>query len=179
MERVIAGGWNINVLVKDWPEEVSAAEEQLNKLIGASYKVFAYLGQQVVKGMNHAVLAEQIIASAAGDKNVVLVIFNVWEDKVTITTIERILEGREIPGGIVVDPTTDIPEEVMVDFNKVISGFVGSDVKPFAYLGGQVVSGINHFLAAEVKPVTPYASAKISLVTVNAKCRSINFANIL
>lgn len=179
MNQVIVGAWDIDVRVKDWPKEVNSAEEQLNKHIGASYKVFAYLGKQVVKGINYAVLAEQTLATVGEDNNVVLVIFNVWEDKIVITSIERVLEGHEIPGGIVVAPTTDIPEDAMKDFEKVFNGFVGSDVKPFAYLGSQVVSGINRFLAAEVKPVTPHAKTKVSLVTVNAKCNTLNIANIL
>ena len=40
MEQVIVGAWDIDVRTKDWPKEVNSAEEQLNKLIGASYKVF-------------------------------------------------------------------------------------------------------------------------------------------
>ena len=53
----------------------------LNQEVGATYKVKDYLGKQVVKGINYAIIAEQTIMSADKTKNDVLVIFNVWNDK--------------------------------------------------------------------------------------------------
>ena len=67
----------------------------------------------------------------------------------------------------------------MNEFNSVMEHFVGSDVKPFAYLGDQVVSGIDRFLAAEVTAVHPGAKPRIALVVINAKDKSIQFKYIL
>ena len=60
-----------------------------------------------------------------------------------------------------------------------MKGFVGSKVEPFAYLGSQVVKGINYVFAAQVTPVYPDAATSIEIVTVNAMVNKINFTDIL
>ena len=179
--QTILGGWEKDTLVKDWPKVVDNAIDLLNKNFGASYKAIAYLGKQVVKGINYAVLAEQTIICRQDAKNIVLIIFNVFEDKITITSIEILLEGRSkaIPGGIVIEATTDIPTEVQKEFDSVMKHFVGANVKPFASLGYQVVSGINRFLAVETTPLYPKAKTKISLLTINAMENTAKFVDIL
>lgn len=93
----------------------------LNQEVGATYKVKDYLGKQVVKGINYAIIAEQTIMSADKTKNDVLVIFNVWNDKITILSIEKIFKFNEETKSCELKsaPTIDIPKEILKEINSI------------------------------------------------------------
>lgn len=179
------GGWTANVIVGGMPEAIATAIGKLaEQLIGAEYTPIAYLGSQVVNGTNHAVLAEQTILSGKDTKNIVVLVFNEKQvqgelPEVTLVNIERVLEGGAPMGGLQINASTEIPAEAQEAFDSVMKGFVGSDVKPFAYLGSQVVKGINYVFAAEVTPVYPDAETHIAIVTVNSMVDKIAFADLL
>ena len=71
-----SGGWSVNVEVGKMPQKVATAFSKLGDLVGASYTPIAYLGSQVVNGINHAVLAEQTVLTGKDTKNIVVIIFN-------------------------------------------------------------------------------------------------------
>lgn len=176
------GSWEVKVAVDAMPQKVATAIGELaEQLIGAEYKPIAYLGSQVVNGINHAVLAEQTIITGKDTKNVVILIFNEKpnEMKATLVNIERVVEQGAPMGGIQVDAKTEIPAEAQEAFDNAFEGFVGSKVAPFAYLGSQVVKGVNYFFAAEVTPVTADPVTKVCLVTVNGMTGEIAFADLL
>lgn len=177
------GSWKINVDVNGMPEKVATAVGKLNELVGAEYAPIAYLGSQVVHGINHAVLAEQTLICGKDVKNVVLVIFNEQANAIdlTLVSIERVVEGapKGVLGGTEVDPKTDIPVDAKAVFAKGIAGFVGSKLEPFALLATQVVSGVNYIYAVEVTPVVENPESKISIITVNNLSGSISFDDIL
>ena len=178
----LLGGWDINVVVGEMPEKVATAFAGLNELVGAEYTPIAYLGSQLVNGVNHAVLAEQLLITGHDVKNVVLVIFNEKPDSLdtpTLVSIERVIDGGNGMGATVVDVKTDIPVEALVEFEKCFKGFTGSIVKPFALLATQVVSGIDYKFGAEVTPVVPDAETKVAVVTVNSLSGAISFADVL
>lgn len=179
------GGWTANVITGGMPEAIATAIGKLaDQLIGAEYNPIAYLGSQVVNGTNHAVLAEQTVITGRDTKNIVVLIFN-EKDKagelpeVTLVGIERVLEGGSGMGGLEINASTKIPVEAQEALDSVMKGFVGSKVEPFAYLGQQVVKGINYVLAAKVTPVYPDAETSIEIVTVNAMVGKINFTDLL
>ena len=93
----MTGNWKVNVSTK-FPQPIATAlSEMKDTLIGAEYTPIAYLGEQVVNGTNHAVLAEQTILTGKDTKNIVLLIFNVKPTQVggaTLVSIERIVEGN-------------------------------------------------------------------------------------
>ena len=179
------GSWNVGVITGGMPESIATAVGKLGEqLVGAEYTPIAYLGSQVVNGTNHAVLAEQTVITGKDTKNIVVLIFNEKQQadklpEVTLVNIERVLEGGNGMGGLKIDAAIDIPAEAQAAFDSVMKGFVGSTVKPFAYLGEQVVKGINYVLAAEVTPVYPDAATSVCIVTVNSMVNKINFADIL
>ena len=51
-------------------------------------------------------------------------------------------------------------------FKKALKGFVGSNITPVAYLGSQVVAGINHRYLCRIKAVVPGAQEYYCFVTV-------------
>ena len=176
----MVGSWTINISTSGFPQKVATALGEIGeKLIGALYDPIAYLGSQVVNGTNHAVLAKQTVLAGRDVENIVVLIFNEKGQDCHLVNIERVIEGGEALGGIQLNPTTDIPEEAQQAFDAVLTGFVGSSVKPFALLGTRVVKGIDYIFAAEVTPVVPEPESKIALVTVNSLTNTIKFVDLL
>lgn len=176
----MTGSWKINITTHGMPQKVATAVSELHeKLVGAEYTPIAYIGSQPVNGINHAVLAEQLVITGRDVKNIVLLIFNEKGLQCDLVNIERVIEGGEALGGIILNATTDIPEEVQQAFDAVLSGFVGSAVKPFAFLGTQVTKGVEYIFASEVTPVTDEPEPKVALVAVNPMTNSIRFADLL
>lgn len=174
------GSWNVNVVTGGMPEKLATAFCEF-QIVGAQYNPIAYLGSQIVNGVNHAILAEQILTTGKDVKNIVLMIFNEKEDKFTLVNIERVVEGNEVPGGIFIDVKTkeNVPAEAQDVFNAKFSEFVGSAIEPFAYLGSQVVNGVNYLFAAEVKPTVKDPVKKVSIITVNSVTKDATFQDIL
>ena len=179
-KSIMVGSWIINVTKTGMPQKVATAIGELSeKLTGAEYTPIAYLGSQLANGINHAVLAEQLVITGRDTKNVVLLIFNEKDMQCNLVNIERVIEGGEAPGGITLNVTTDIPEDARKAFDAALSGFVGSGVKPFALLGTQVTKGTEYIFAAEVVPVTAEPETKAALVVVNSLTNSVKFVDLL
>ena len=172
------GSWNIKIAVNAMPEKLATAFGEL-QIIGAEYTPIAYLGSQVVNGINHAVLAEQLLLTGKDTKNVVVMIFNEKEDKFTLSNIERVVESGSGMGAVTVDVKTDIPDDAKAVFDKAFTGFVGSKVEPFALLATQVVNGVDYIFAAEVTTVTKEPVSYVSLVTVNSVTDEIKFEDLI
>lgn len=177
------GEWEINVSLDAVPEKIATAMGELNEhLIGAKYKLIAYLGSQVVNGINYAVLAEQTLSDIAGTKNIVLIIFNVAPGslKATLVYIEPVLNSFATAfGGIKINDDFKITDEAQKAFDSAMEHFVGSKVEPFAFLATQVTKGVNYFFAAKVTPVYPDAKPSVDLLMVNPMCGTIKFDKIL
>lgn len=174
----MVGEWKISVAVDAMPEKLATAFGEL-QIVGAEYEPIAYLGSQLVNGINHAVLAEQTLVLGKDIKNVVVMIFNERGDNFTLANIERVLESGDGMGAIKVDVNKNIPKEAQETFDAAFDGFVGSNVKPFAYLGSQVVNGFNYFFACEVVPVVKDPIASVALVTVNSNTKQISFNDLI
>ena len=176
----MVGSWDIQVVTGGMPQKVATAfAEATENLLGAEYVPIAYLGSQVVNGINHAVLAEQILTVGRDVKNIVLMIFNQKEDKVTLSNIERVVQSGDKLGGIIVDVKETMPEDATEALDKVLSDMVGSKVEPFVYLGEQVTKGTNYIFAATVTPVTLEPQAKVMIVVVNAMENKIYMKDLL
>lgn len=176
------GSWDVKVSVGALPQKVATAVGKLQeKLIGAEYTPIAYLGSQVVNGTNHAVLAEQLITTGKDTKNVVVIIFNEKPNEMdlTLVSIERVIESGGELGGITVDVKAEITGDAKETYDKVFEGFVGSDIKPFAVLGSQVVKGVNFIYAATAKAVAPEAKERAVIIIANAMTGEISFTDIL
>lgn len=179
----MVGSWNVNVHVgSNLPQKVASAMSKVGEtLLGAEYEPIAYLGSQVVNGTNHAVLAEQTIVTGRDTKNVVVMIFNEkpTDTEATLVSIERVVESGLPFGGTQVDVHTEIPEDAQAEWDNAFMGFVGSTVTPFAFLGTQLVHGMNYIFAATIKPVVPDGETKLAIVTVNGLTKHVDFIDLL
>ena len=63
----------------------------MNSLVGANYKPMAYVGTQIVKGVNHVFLAEQTMMTVHFDRHIVIVTINEFDGKYCLTNIERVI----------------------------------------------------------------------------------------
>lgn len=175
------GSWEVKATVGALPQKVASAIGAL-QLFGCEYTPIAYLGQQVVNGINHAILAEQLVTTGKDTKNIVVMIFNEKPgsmDNPALVNIERVVESGGELGGIKVDPSLDIPEDAKKAFDKAFEGFVGSKVEPFVYLGSQLVKGVDYIFAATLTSVTAEPSTKAAIVTVNSLTGTIGIYDLL
>lgn len=176
------GTWNVNVSTSGMPQTVASAIAGLGEtLLGCTYTPIAYLGSQMVNGVNHAVLAEQAITTGQDTKNIVVLVFNEkpGDMKATLVSIDRVVASGAPLGGIHLAPTTEIPEDKMDEWKEAFNGFVGSYIEPFAYLGSQMVKGSNEIFAAVLTPVAPKATSKVVIVTLNTVIGSFALADVL
>lgn len=176
------GGWNIDVTVNKLPQKVATAMGKLEEtLIGAEYEPIAYLGSQVTNGVNHAVLAEQIVTTGRDTNNIVVLIFNEkpGEMELSLVGIERVVESGAAFGGTTIDVKTDLDDEIMDIWDEAFEGYVGAKVVPFALLGTQVVKGVNYIFAAEFTPMTLSGEKEAKLVVVNNVTRRVAFADMM
>ena len=73
------------------PQRAASAFSVVSGLVGASYKAIAYVGTQVVKGVNHIFLAEQTLITSQPERHIVSVVINEFDDKYNVVGIERII----------------------------------------------------------------------------------------
>lgn len=177
----MTGSWEVNVSIGSMPEKVATAFAELDSMVGCEYSPIAYLGSQVVNGINYAVLAEQTVLAGKDSKNVVLTIFNEKGNECHLTDIERVLESGDPAGGVIVSVETgdSINPQAMDVFNQALSGYVGVKIELIAYLGSQVVRGVDYIYACEVTPTVVGGKAKVCIVRINDLDYSIQFADLL
>ena len=68
------------------PQKVATAMSEIENpaLVGASYKVLMYVGDQLVRGKNYWFIAEQTLTTRDFDKHLVLIAVNEFENKFEI-----------------------------------------------------------------------------------------------
>ncbi len=178
------GNWKIDVNVNGMPQKVATAFEKLREtLVGAEYEFIAYLGSQLVNGVNHAVLAEQIVTTGRDSKNIVVMIFNEkpGEMETPLVAIERIIDSGAALGGttIAVDKILDLEGPQMSIWKEVFAGYVGISMRPVAYLGNQVTKGIEYIYAATAEPMTLEGQKQAVIVRINPLERTVRVVNFL
>lgn len=183
------GNWKIDVNVNGMPQRIATAFEKLKgTLVGADYEFIAYLGSQEVNGINHAVLAKQIITTGRDSVNIVVLIFNekavqtetpTWV--VTPVAIERVLESGAALGGttIRVDKILDLEGPEMGTWNEAFAGRVGISMHPIAYLGSQVAKGIDYIYAATAEQMNLEGQKQAVIVRINPLERTVRVVNFL
>lgn len=180
----MTGIWKIDVNTHTMPQKVATAMAALDtQLIGTEYKFIAYLGTQQVNGINHAVLAEQTVLTGKDSKNIVILIFNEKpnEDKVTLVSIDRVLESGLPLGGTNIDVKVneDIPEDVMEIWMDACHHCLGSRMIPVALLGTKITSSLNYIFIATIDSQLPESELELALITVNNSTKYMSFTDLL
>ena len=174
------GSWDIAVQVGKLPQKVATAFDNLN-IVGTEYELIAYIGNQVVNGTNHAVLAKQTILNGKDTENVVVMIFNEKPNDMNavLVSIDRVLESGEPFGGVHVDVTTELSDEMINIWNDAFEGFVGSTVTPYALLGTQITNGTNYIFAAALATTAFEPEEHAMIVTINPMTKKVQMGDML
>ena len=174
------GNWDIAVQIGKLPQKVATAFDSLN-IVGAEYELIAYIGNQVVNGTNHAVLAKQTILNGKDTENVVVMIFNEKPNDMNavLVSIDRVLESGGIMGGPHVDVKTELNDEVMNIWNDAFESFVGSTVTPYVLLGTQVTTGTEYIFAATLSTTALEPEEHAMIVTINPMTKKVKMGDML
>ena len=91
--------------------------------------------------------------------------YAIWNEADDAGFISEITTEDEIlMGGWTTASDTAITEEIRALFEKGMEGLVGVNYEPIAYLGSQVVAGINHAILCQATVVYPGAESKLVVV---------------
>ena len=172
--------WNVDVKIGEYPQKVATALAGLSeKLTGAEYTPIAYIGTQEVNGINHAILAEQLLTTGKDTKNIVLLIFNEKGMDCNLVAIERVVSGGGALGGVNIEVRTQIPEEAQKAYDAAFEGYVGGDFKPVVYLGTQITNGVNYLFGVECDPVVKDPHKEFYIISVNKLTGKVAIKQIL
>lgn len=162
-EELVVGGWEIygngqTVL----PEEVQTAfEKATDGFTESKLTPVAFVGEQVVAGMNYRLLCHCEPSAAGSAAFRLITIYADLEGNAEITetedfpfwemtwnasgdleeSSERLAGGWAIPE--MITPAV-LPEEVQTAFDKASETLTGAGFTPMAYLGKQIVAGTNY-----------------------------------
>lgn len=163
-----SGGWECYTEGEaSLPKEVAEAFEKATEgFTGSDLTPVAYVGQQVVAGMNYMILCRS--KTTAADPAVSFLMVTVYADLEGNAEIlnmkdfayQEMTEGEtlgeyEAPkaealsgGWSIPDDHTvgTLPEEVQAAFDKATESLTGAGFTPMAYLGSQIVAGTNYAL---------------------------------
>jgi hypothetical protein len=168
----MAGGWQIPEKYSKLdaaPEEIATAVGAITdpELEGATYTPMAYLGSQVVSGMNYAFLCHvDLVTEEPVEEIAVVTVYVDLESKAEISTVCTIMspvapeeegegegEEAETGGWTIKAEEVKLPKQVQAAFEEAMAGFVGSDIEPVAYFAKQVVNGVNYGILCTIEMV--------------------------
>ena len=155
------GGYEIvGIPANSLPQDVASAVGCINSgLLGATYQPIFYVGKQVVNGISHLFIAEEIRVTKNQKKMIVGLVINVPPGE----GAER-GEGAKV---VRIIEEADLPTDVQVAFETAVKQLVGVAYKPLAYIGKQVVKGVNHHIIAEARGIYPGAEPYAAVMTIN------------
>lgn len=168
------GGWSVPQDTKITEEELKIFNKAIEGLTGVGYEPVAYLGSQVVAGTNHCFLCKStVIYPGATNCYTLVYIYEKLDGTEEILKFEDVTlpgtadaDGTPIAGGwrYTEDPEADDNVTEVVD--KATGKLLGAEYEPVAYIGSQVVAGMNHAVLCRVTAVSPDAESGYALVYI-------------
>lgn len=171
-EEVIAGGFTDaeSPVLDDAAKEVVAKATET--LTGVGYTPVAYVGSQIVAGVNHLILCKA--TPTVPDAKTTYALVKIYEDpqgKAEITDVQECdaeapSDSTEMTGAYTEPETPVVTEEAKAALSKALEGLDGADYQAKALLGTQVVAGTNYLLFCKITPVTEKPVSSYAVVTV-------------
>ena len=155
------GGYEIiNEPANSLPQAVASAVGIVNSgILGATYLPVWYVGKQVVNGINHFIICEQVRATKNKDKGIVGLVINIPPGDGSMkgegASVVKIIEEEKLPA------------DVRAAFETAAKSLVGVSYKAVAYIGRQVVRGVNHYIMCEGRAIYPGAEPFAAVMAVN------------
>ena len=175
----LAGGWtpaeNFGELTE---ERLAVFRKGMETLLGVDYVPLAYLGSQVVAGTNHVFLVKGTLVVPARPVSYALAyLYEDLQGNVKRLTVADLPSGPQengttaaveagLTGGwaYVEDPALTDEDEAKLE--AALQNQVGASYIIAAYLGEQVVAGLNRCLLVQVTPVVPNARPHYALAYI-------------
>ena len=174
----LAGGWTPAEDFSVTEERRAIFDKGMAVLLGVDYEPLAYLGSQVVAGKNHVFLAKGTAVTPALPVSYALVYL--YEDLQGNVKLLNIADLPIVPNE---DGTLALPEEGLMGgwayvedpaftdedeakLEAALQNQVGASYAIVAYVGEQVVAGLNRCLLVQVTPVVPDAQPHYALAYV-------------
>ncbi len=183
----LMGGWTVNddKTAAHLPSDVQDAfDKATQNFVGSDLIPLAYIGSQVVAGMNYSILCKGVTVTANPVTSLkVVTIYKDLEGNAEIKNIadfhiddytdrEGIDEDAEmLAGGWAVPEeysVINLPADVAKAFDTALEGFVGNNIEPMAYLGSQIVAGTNYAVLCHSALVTADSISSIQVVIIYA-----------
>lgn len=155
------GGYEIvNAPANSLPQDVASAVGIVNSgILGATYLPIWYVGKQVVNGINHFLICEQVRATKNTDRGIVGLVINIPPGEGAMkgegASVVKIIEEEKLPA------------DVQAAFETAAKSLVGVSYKAIAYIGRQVVRGVNHYIMCEARAIYPGAEPFAAVMAVN------------
>lgn len=182
----IVGGWGTGTISgSDIPEDAKAAlDKALEGMLGAKYTPVAYLGSQVVAGLNYSFLCTVTTVTATPvTKLVKVIVYKDLEgnasitDTIDVNVVDYVASNTDLnfsdanlAGGWT--PNTEsvavLPEKAQAAFDKANEGLLGVNYKPLALLGSQVVAGTNYAVLVSASTVTAEPASALAVMVIYA-----------
>ena len=167
-------------------EDFSVTEERqaifdkgMEALLGVDYEALGYLGSQVVAGKNHVFLVKGTAVTPTLPVSYGLAyLYEDLQGGVKILTVANLPIVPNEDGTLAAVPEEGpmgawyyaedpaLTDEDEAKLEKALQSQVGASYTIVAYLGEQVVSGLNRCLLCQVKPVVPNAQPHYALAYV-------------
>ena len=165
----IAGGWAVEEDTAMTDDMKSLFEKALEGLTGVNYEPIAYLGHQLVAGLNHCFLCKATVVYPDAKPGYFLVY--IYEDLDGNLEVKDITElqnanNEDLLGGWNAAEDPAISEDVQAVFDKGCEKLLGVDYKAIALLATQVVSGTNYKVLCQAAAVSPDAQPHYVVMTL-------------
>ena len=171
LDELFGGYELVNKPASHLPQDVASAVGIVNGgLLGATYQPIFYVGKQAVNGMNHMLICEEIRTTKNRSKAIVALIIN-------IPPGEGAARGENARVVRIIEEA-DMPENVQAIFSAAEKQLAGVSYKPVAYIGSQVVKGVNHYFVCEARVIYPGAEPRAVIMGVNVFDGNISIVGI-
>ena len=175
----MVGGWTPAEDFSVTEERRAIFDKGMAVLLGVDYEPLAYLGSQVVAGKNHVFLAKGTAVTPALPVSYALVyLYEDLQGGVKVLTVANLpivpnedgtlaaVPEEGLMGGwaYVEDPAFTDEDEAKLE--AALQNQVGASYAIVAYVGEQVVAGLNRCLLVQVTPVVPDARPHYALAYV-------------
>lgn len=169
-EPVMAGAYTRADSPVITDETAALLEKATEGLLGAEYTPVAYIGSQIVAGMNHLLLCKvKTVTPEANETYALVTIYEDLEGNAKITDVinsDAEAGPPDLMGGWQTPETPELTDEAKGALEKATEKLLGAEYDPVALVATQVVAGMNYSILCEITAVAPDAEPKYSIVIV-------------
>ena len=181
----VVGGWRISddMAEAELPEGAAEAfEKAMDGFTGVGYTPVAYLGSQVVAGVNYAYLCKAVTVTAQPETRLaVVIVYRDLQGNAVVSSIKNVdltectkeadtefRPGNYAGGWHLNTEAGVLPEGADEAFENALNGLVGVGYTPLTCMGSQVVAGRNYAVLCTAKTVSASPASALAVVVVNA-----------